>query len=79
MTLYMCGFPGCKQTFTLEKDLKRHQLYSKAHRDQHLDEDEPRSEDIFVCSEQTCKFYRREYTRLDNYMRHVRTMHGNGE
>lgn len=75
--LYMCGFPDCKATFTLEKDLKRHQLTSAAHREQHFDADDPMPEEVFTCREPTCKFNGREYTRLDNYERHVRTMHGN--
>ena len=75
--LYRCNLSDCKATFTLEKDLRRHQDTSKAHREQQFDADDPTPEEVFTCREATCKSNGREYTRLDNYERHVRTMHGN--
>ncbi|KAI1243901.1 hypothetical protein MGN70_013768 [Eutypa lata] len=70
--LYMCGIPGCQQTFTLEKDLERHQLFSQAHRGYQLSHGEL---PLFKCREGKCKSYGKVYSRRDNYGRHVRTLH----
>ncbi|KAH8668509.1 hypothetical protein BX600DRAFT_258143 [Xylariales sp. PMI_506] len=65
--LYACGIEGCGKTFTLEKDLARHQLYSSAHQEYR--------QESWICSEERCNSYGRSFSRGDNYERHVRTMH----
>ncbi|KAI0127847.1 hypothetical protein BJ170DRAFT_390680 [Xylariales sp. AK1849] len=66
--LFACGIDDCGRTFTLEKDLARHQLQSLAHQDF-------RSE-THLCAEERCISFGRAFSRLDNYERHVRVMHG---
>ena len=76
----MCNLEGCEQTFTLEKDLLRHQKTAKVHQSllskDDDDDDELGTGDRIFCDVKTCRFYGRTYSRWDNYKRHVRTCHG---
>ncbi|KAH8196658.1 hypothetical protein TruAng_009182 [Truncatella angustata] len=66
--LYACGISDCGKTFTLERDLARHQVYSQAHK-------EFRSSEAWFCHDEGCKNFGKSFTRRDNYQRHVRSLH----
>ena len=68
--LYTCGIPGCgRMTFTMEKDLRRHQVSSQFHR--------TFQDETLMCRKKQCRSYGKVFSRPDNYRRHLRTMHGN--
>ncbi|KAI1852559.1 hypothetical protein JX265_013018 [Neoarthrinium moseri] len=65
--MFVCTLGDCEQTFTLEKDLIRHQRQSLIHKDE--------CEHLFFCEEARCRSFGRSYSREDNYNRHVETKH----
>ena len=81
----MCGYPGCEKTFGLEKDLDRHQSTSQAHREQNRetadsgDGAQMPEGDRLICRDKNCKSHGKEYSRPDNYGRHVKNMHGGSD
>ncbi|KAH8681411.1 hypothetical protein BX600DRAFT_505102 [Xylariales sp. PMI_506] len=70
--MYVCmmddGDKACEKTFTLEKDLIRHQHQSLTHKDA--------CEMLYTCDERGCSSFGRVYTRKDNFRRHVESKHG---
>ncbi|RYP08240.1 hypothetical protein DL765_008856 [Monosporascus sp. GIB2] len=67
--LYTCNLESCGETFTLRKDLMRHQMTSRAHAAYRS------ASDTKFCVDERCRSYGREFSRPDNYERHVRSMH----
>ncbi|RYP43832.1 hypothetical protein DL768_009639 [Monosporascus sp. mg162] len=67
--LYTCNLESCGKTFTLQKDLARHQMTSRAHAAYRS------ASDTKFCVDERCRSFGRKFSRLDNYERHVRSMH----
>lgn len=66
--IFACTLGDCAQTFTLQKDLNRHQRQSLMHKAEW--------ENKFFCEESRCRSFGKSYTRKDNFNRHVETKHG---
>lgn len=63
----------CEQSFSFEKDLRRHRKTRK-HRSRSSEERASPDERIY-CPVETCLFHEKGISRRDNFNRHIKTKH----
>ncbi|KAI1121891.1 hypothetical protein F5Y10DRAFT_255308 [Nemania abortiva] len=70
--VFACNYNGCPFTARSRKDVRRH-MRSDKHREDNLDGSPPRER--FYCDVAGCKFANEGFSRRDNMIRHMSSMH----